>query len=94
MIQWTDGATKDLDQAYDYIALNNSEAVAERIRQLVVDAVQQLDAFPMAGRTGRVPDTRELVIPNTPFLAAYTIHEERIVILGVYHGAQRWPEAF
>jgi addiction module toxin, RelE/StbE family len=94
MIQWTDGATFDLDRAYDYIALNNSEAVAQRIRGLIVDTVQQLDAFPMSGRTGRVPDTRELVIPSTPFIAVYEISDNRIVILAVYHGAQRWPEAF
>lgn len=94
MIQWTDGATRDLDQAYDYIALNNSQATAERIRGHIVETVQQLDAFPMSGRTGRVPDTRELVIPGTPFIAAYAIHQERIVVLAVYHGARRWPEAF
>jgi addiction module RelE/StbE family toxin len=94
MIQWTDGATKDLDHAYDYIAQNNSEAVAERVRYRIVEAVQQLDAFPMSGRTGRVTETRELVIPETPFIAVYTINVERILILAVYHGAQRWPETF
>jgi toxin ParE1/3/4 len=43
---------------------------------------------------GRVPGTRELVISNTPFIAAYTIQRDRIVILAIYHGAQAWPEAF
>jgi toxin ParE1/3/4 len=62
--------------------------------QQVVSSVQQLAAFPMSGRTGRVPGTRELVIPNTPFIAAYTIEKSRIVILAVYHGAPRWPETF
>jgi len=50
--------------------------------------------FPMSGRAGRVPGTRELVIANTPFLVAYAIDQAHIVILAVYHGAQRWPEAF
>ena len=49
---------------------------------------------PMSGRAGRVPGTRELVVANTPFLMAYAIEEARIVILAVYHGAQRWPEEF
>jgi plasmid stabilization system protein ParE len=48
----------------------------------------------MSGRSGRVPATRELVISNTPFIAAYAIDQDRIVILAVYHGAQRWPEIF
>ena len=94
MIEWTEQATRQLDQAHDYIALSNSEEVADRIAQQIVSSVQQLAAFPMSGRAGRVPGTRELVIPNAPFIAAYTIEKARIVILAVYHGAQRWPETF
>jgi len=56
--------------------------------------VQQLATFPMSGRTGRVAGTRELVISNSPFIAAYGIEKDRIVILAIYHGAQQWPTAF
>jgi toxin ParE1/3/4 len=94
MIEWTEQATRQLDQAHDSIALSNSEEVAARITMQIVTTVQQLAAFPMSGRAGRVPGTRELVIAKTPFIAAYTIHKARIVILAVYHGAQRWPEVF
>jgi len=94
MIEWTEQATRHLDQAHDYIALSNSEEVAARITMQIVTSVEQLAAFPMSGRAGRVPGTRELVISNTPFIAAYTIQKARIVILAVYHGAQRWPEVF
>jgi toxin ParE1/3/4 len=55
----------------------------------IVTSVQQLATFPMSGRSGRVPGTRELVISNTPFIAAYAIDQDRIVILAVYHGAQK-----
>ncbi|MGB6260306.1 MAG: type II toxin-antitoxin system RelE/ParE family toxin [Candidatus Sulfotelmatobacter sp.] len=94
MIEWTEQATRQLDQAYDYIALSNSEAVAARITMQIVTSVQQLAAFPMSGRSGRVPGTRELVISNTPFVVAYSVDHDRIVILAVYHGAQQWPEVF
>jgi plasmid stabilization system protein ParE len=60
----------------------------------IVTTVQQLARFPMSGRSGRAPGTRELVISNTPFIAAYAIDHDRIVILAIYHGAQQWPEAF
>ncbi len=93
-IEWTEQALRQLDQAHDYIALSNSEAVAARIAMRIVTSVQQLVRFPMSGRPGRVPGTRELVISNTPFLAAYAIDHDRIVILAVYHGAQQWPEVF
>jgi toxin ParE1/3/4 len=94
MIEWTEQATRQLDQAHDYIALSNSEEVAARITMLIVNTVQQLESFPMSGRAGRVPGTRELVVASTPFIAAYAIQKARIVILAVYHGAQRWPDVF
>ncbi len=94
MIEWTEQATRQLDQAHDYIALSNSESVAGRVVQQIVSSVQQLAAFPVSGRAGRVPGTRKLVVANTPFLVAYAIEKARVVILAVYHAAQRWPEAF
>ena len=94
MIEWTEQAKRQLDQVYDYIALSNSEDVAAAVVSRVVSRVEQLATFPMSGRKGRVPNTRELVISSTPFIAAYAIEKDRIVILAIYHGAQRWPEAF
>jgi toxin ParE1/3/4 len=72
-IEWTEPATRQLDQARDYIALSNSEEVAERITLQIVTTIQQLTAFPMSGRSGRVPNTRELVISNSLFIAAYAV---------------------
>lgn len=60
----------------------------------LVSSVQQLATFPMSGRPGRVRGTRELVIASTPFIAAYAVEGNRIVILALYHGAQQWPEVF
>jgi plasmid stabilization system protein ParE len=60
----------------------------------IVTAVQQLAVFPMSGKAGRVLGTRELVISNTPFIAAYAIDRADIIILAIYHGAQQWPEGF
>jgi len=94
MIEWTEQATQQLDQAHDYITLSNNEAIAAQITMHIATSVQQLATFPMSGRPGRVPGTRELVISNSPFIVAYCVKKERIVILALYHGAQQWPEAF
>ena len=93
-IEWAEQAARQLDQAHDYIALSNSEEVADRIATQIAVTVQQLASFPMSGRPSRVPGSRELVILNTPFIAVYAIEKARIVILAVYHGAQQWPEVF
>jgi addiction module RelE/StbE family toxin len=94
VIKWTEQASQQLDQAHDYITLSNNKEVAARITMQIVNGVQQLAAFPMSGRAGRVSGTRELVISNTPFIAAYAIDKADIVVLAIYHGAQHWPESF
>lgn len=94
MIEWTEQATRQLDLAHDYIALSNSEKVAEKILIRIVRSVERMAAFPSSGRAGRVAGTRELAILGTPFLVAYTVDKAHIVVLAVYHGAQRWPEGF
>ncbi len=43
------------------------------------------------GRGGRVPGTRELVISRTPYIV---VDADKVTILAILHGAQRWPEAF
>ena len=92
MIDWTEQAVRQLEQAYDHIALTNSANVAVELTLRILAGVEQLAAFPLSGRPGRVPGTRELVISNTPFIAAYKAEQNRIVVLALYHGAQRWPE--
>ena len=82
-LEWTEQAVRQLDQAHHTIALANSEDVAARITMRIVTSVQRLATFPMAGRSGRVRGTRELVISNTPFIAAYAIDQDRIVVLAV-----------
>ena len=94
MIEWTQQAAGQLEQAHGYIASANSSSVADRVTLRILQSVRQLDVFPMSGRPGRVRGTRELVIAGTPFIAAYAVARERIVVLALYHGAQRWPDEF
>ena len=94
MIYWTEQAVDQLDRAEKYIALSNSEQVAANVAGNIANQVQQLMAFPLLGRPGRVAGTRELVISNTPFIVAYKVQAQNIVVLALYHGAQRWPDMF
>ncbi|MGA2697106.1 MAG: type II toxin-antitoxin system RelE/ParE family toxin [Terriglobales bacterium] len=94
MIEWARQAIRQLDQAYGYIALSNSENVSRQVTSQIIKSIERLAAFPMLGRLGRVPGAREAVIPETLFIAAYTLQTNRIVILAIYHGAQKWPDAF
>ena len=94
MIEWAEPAIQQLNQSYDYIVLTNSEAVATRVLEHILNRVQRLATFPLSGRRGRVLDTRELVIADTPFIVAYTIEQDRVLVLAVYRAARQWPETF
>ncbi len=92
-IFWEEDAEADLDRLFAYILEDNPEA-ALRIVDTIRQTVQILSDHPHLGRTGRVADTKELVIPGTPYIVPYQIIEDRIILLRVLHGAQMWPEGF
>ena len=60
----------------------------------IFSGIELLELYPEAGRRGRIPGTRELVIDATPFLVAYRTRRGRIEILSLLHGARKWPEQF
>jgi toxin ParE1/3/4 len=90
-VTWHRRARQDLRHIRTWIAENNSQA-AQRVAQRILQAVDLLADQPGIGRVGRAPDTRELVITGTPYIAAYRVMEGTIVVLRVLHGARRWPE--
>ena len=90
-VVWTGTARRDLAGIREYITADSPEA-ARRVSQRIRDAVRKLARYPHLGRPGRVPGTRELVIPGTPYLVPYTVHRDQLAILAVLHGAQEWPK--
>ena len=76
-----------------YIAESEPDA-AMTIAQRIWDHTQRLERFPGLGRPGRVPGTRELVVPHTAFVVPYRMVKDVVEILRVLHGARRWPISF
>lgn len=92
-LRYTRQALADLDEARTYIVEHSPNAVAAtaiRIRE----AVGGLRLYPEKGRPGRIEGTRELVVPNVPFIATYRCDGRTVDILAILHGARRWPSAF
>ena len=90
-ITWHRRARQDLQAVREYIAAVNPGA-ARQVAQRILQAVGLLVEQPSLGRPGRVPETRELVITGTPYIVAYRVVDDTIVILRVLHGARQWPE--
>ena len=89
--RWSSRASADLEDAHDYIAAEDPRA-ALRVVRCIVAAARALTRTPEIGRPGRVEGTRELVIPQTPYIVAYRVTSSAVEILSVVHHARKWPE--
>lgn len=90
-IQWTKGASQNLNQIEEYIAQDNPDAAVDVILK-IIKSVELLADNPAMGKVGRLFDTRELIIGGTPFIVPYRIKTGRIEILRVQHSAMQWPD--
>lgn len=75
----------------EYVERDRNLSTANRVTRNICDAVQGLVTMPNRGRPGRVEGTRELVIVPLPYIVVYQVFPERVLVLNVVHGAQRWP---
>jgi len=92
-ILWSPEAVNDLMSLRAYIAADNPAAARKVALHIMHNIEQLLPDNPQLGRPGRVPGTRELVIPNTPFIVPYRLQRNTMQILRIYHGSRRWPDS-
>lgn len=90
IVEWSSAAQSDLIAIADYIAADDPDA-AHRVMDRIDIAVGRLALHTGSGRPGRIPKTRELVIPNPPYIIAYRLIEDRVQILRVLHTSRKWP---
>ena len=89
-IVWSPRAIEHLAHLRAYIARDNPKA-ANRIARVLLEAVERLAELPSLGRPGRVAGTRELVVPGTPYVIPYRLRGDRLEVIAVFHGRQKWP---
>lgn len=91
-IEWTTLAHHDLRAIHAHIAQDNPTAAVRVVRTIYTVARLQLSTAPFSGREGRIPGTRELVVPRLPYIVAYRVHRDTIQVLRVLHTSLRWPD--
>jgi toxin ParE1/3/4 len=92
-VKWLAAAVTSLIAETEYVG-REDPAAAARLEIAIKTAVEQLSNFPALGRAGRVPGTRELVVPGTPYLIPYRVRHKIVEIIRVFHGARKWPTKF
>jgi toxin ParE1/3/4 len=90
MVVWSPRAIRHLSALRAYIARDNPDAAAS-VALTLLAAVERLSQLPNLGRPGRLAGPRELVVPGTPYVIPYRMRPERLEIIAVFHGRQRWP---
>ena len=90
-IRWQDDAINDLIQVRRFIAMDNPSAAA-RVAYRIRRAVPVLADQPGMGKPGRIPGTRERVLVDVPYIIAYRVEGNSVVILRVLHTSRKWPE--
>jgi len=93
-IIWSFEAIEDLILLRAYIAEESPVSAERVVSRILHDVEDLLPEHPHMGRPGRIPGTRELVVPRTPYIVPYRVQRETIQILRVYHSARRWPDGF
>ena len=92
-VRWLRPALRNLDDEASYIAQDSPQA-ARLVVQRVLTAVALLAEQPGLGRPGRVPGTRELLVPKTRYIVPYRVRGQFVEVLRVFHTsrrpAQRW----
>lgn len=87
-VRWQLTAVSDLTNIHDYIAERNPQA-ARGVVTRVLHSVRRLETFPQSGRSGRARGTREIVVPNLPYIVVYTLSAGDVDIIAVFHAARR-----
>lgn len=83
-VKWLKRALSNLQEEADYIAKDDPQAAIRTVLR-IEEAVSLLADHPSLGRIGRVPGTREPIVPNTPYVVPYRVRGTRIELLRVFH---------
>ncbi|GKG92476.1 hypothetical protein CE91St38_04840 [Desulfovibrionaceae bacterium] len=92
-IEWTESSWEDLDGITDYllgeaVPFEDVDAYVKRIFK----APEHLSTLPGAGKPGRMPDTREWLVKDTPYALIYRVKDNMVQIIRVMHSSRQFPE--
>lgn len=84
-VEWSKGSQRNLDAIEEFIAQDNPRAAAKTVLKIVKRTFSQLSGQPSSGKPGRIDGTRELIFSEFPYIVIYTVRNETIYILAVFH---------
>jgi len=94
-IRWLRKALENIEHEATYISQENP-AAANVVVQRIYDSVALLADNPSLGHPGRIPDTRELIVPDTQYIIPYRVspRSNQIEILRIFHTSRKPPKSW
>ena len=89
-IKYTKLALQDLNDSYEYTFKDNQIAARSVIAKREL-TISKLAEFTHIGHTGRVDETFEFVVIDTPFIVVYMYDETTLKIVSILHTSRRYP---
>ena len=88
----TPQARRHIEAIAEYLN-ERSPAAAKRAGERIRKTIDLLTALPLVGHQGALAGTREFGVSGFRYIIVYRVDvtEDALVILGIYHGAQRRP---
>ncbi len=90
MLRWTPRAVTDLEEISDYLTAASPQTW-EHLLQRLEHLTNALLDFPLLGKRGLVPGTREFVLAGTPYILVFQAKQDAVVIVSVRDGRMRLP---
>lgn len=88
-LRWTTAAANDLENISNYLHRQSPLIAQQTVRRLYAE-IRELSRFPLRGRPGREPGTRELILSGLPYVVIFRTSDQVVDILRIYHGSQNW----
>jgi len=80
----------ELRSEYDFIRARNPGAASE-VRSRIMHSIKRLKEFPRSGRSWRLPETWELVVPGWPYIVIYKVAGDRVTVARLFHTSREFP---
>lgn len=95
-LNWTKPCLNDLAHIHMYYRdeVPDGEEMGREIVRRIFRAPRQLKQYPLAGRPGRIPGTKELIVKDTPYIIYYEVAGDTINLLRVIHTSRLLQVAF
>jgi len=90
LISWAPSGRKDILHLLNYYIEQGQKDVGQMLLDRIIKSISRLSSFPNSGREGRLKETRELILPDLPYIVVYRV-KDHVEIVRILHSRKQYP---